>query len=272
MDDDHKHLLFVGGAPRSGTTLLQNMLDCHPEITGAPEFKHVVDVMGLRKKMHSSIWFGQLDDWCSYDEVDEAILAFLESFLSRMREKCTTRYLSEKTPTNVLVFTQLLKLFPSCLCIHVVRDPRAVVSSLLEVGKRARAQGKAAPAFIKGFPEAVHYTKKCLDKGIYAEKREPQRVLRVTYEDLVTRTKEETRRVCDFLDLEWHPAMLRPSSKKHPNERAMTCERNSIWYDTASFNRDPEAQSLQKWATLLTAEEQEEIVRAFAEHREFIAF
>lgn len=48
-------LIFVTGPPRSGTTLVQNMLDSHPRIVGAPEFRHIHHLVGVRNRLHDDI-------------------------------------------------------------------------------------------------------------------------------------------------------------------------------------------------------------------------
>lgn len=45
-----ERLIFTGGAARSGTTLVQNILDSHPDIVGGPEFLHLEDLMAFKKK------------------------------------------------------------------------------------------------------------------------------------------------------------------------------------------------------------------------------
>jgi hypothetical protein len=150
-----ERLIFVGGAPRSGTTLVQNMLDCHEEIYGGPEFLHIPDIVRVRSKLHASIARKWIDLICSYEQVDKMTAAWIEDFLLPLADAQRARFFSEKTPENVLVFPQLIELFPKARFIFVVRDPRAIVSSLLEVGARARAKALKPPFFTKNLAAAI---------------------------------------------------------------------------------------------------------------------
>ena len=64
-------LIFVGGSPRSGTTLVQRILDCHPEIYGGPEFDFVPSIVDLFQTMRKSIGSGRIDAF-----LDDASVTF----------------------------------------------------------------------------------------------------------------------------------------------------------------------------------------------------
>lgn len=226
-----ERLIFVGGPPRSGTTLVQNMLDCHGEIYGGPEFLHIPDIVRVRSRLHASISRKWIDLICSYEQVDKMTAAWIEGFLLPLADSQRTRFLSEKTPENVLVFPQLIELFPKARFMLVVRDPRAIVSSMLEVGAKARAKGLKPPFFTKNLSAAISYTRDCIERGFKAVEAAPERVYTVVYERLVREPKEETQAICDFLQIAWEPTMIRPASKKHAGEKAITIFSNEIWYD-----------------------------------------
>src|SRR5262245_2335183 len=76
-----ERLIFVGGPPRSGTTLVQNMLDCHGEIYGGPEFLHIPDIVQVRTLLHRSIAHKSIDLFCSYEQVDKMTAAWIEGLL-----------------------------------------------------------------------------------------------------------------------------------------------------------------------------------------------
>ena len=242
---------------------MQNMLDSHPDIVGGPEFLHLPDIMELRGKLLASVQIGWIDEFCSASEVDRHIRCLVESLLLPLadRHKCTL--LSEKTPFNVLVFSDLLQLFPSARCIHVVRDPRAIVSSMLQVGKRARVKGWQTQSFTTDIAAAIDQAQTCLDRGFEAERTTPDRVLTVVYERLVNDPQTEAKRICDLLCLPWSEQMLRPADQKHLGEKAVTKRSAEVWYDMETYYRNPDAREIEKWRSLLSSRQQAAINMAF---------
>ncbi len=93
----------------------------------------------------------------------------------------------------------------------------------------------------------------------------PDRVLTVLYERVVTDPEGESRRMCDFLELEWCRDMLFPGQKKHLGEKAIV---NDIWYDADSYYRNPETREIEKWRKELSPTQQVIISRHFTGHEE----
>ncbi|NLX05311.1 MAG: sulfotransferase [Phycisphaerae bacterium] len=260
-DFSGQRLIFVGGVPRSGTTLLQNMLDCHPEILGGPEFLYVPDIIQLRDRIRSAIDNRYIHHFCCREDLDRLVCDFIRRLLLPLADRNGCRLLSEKTPPNVLVFPQLLELFPDARLIHVIRDPRAVIASMLQVGRRSRKVGWSLHPYAYSVAAGIEYTRRCFDAGFAAAGAASQRVLTVSYERLVSDPEAETRRVCRFLELEWSDRMLSPGQFSHLGEEAIT---NEVFYDRESYERDPEIGQIDKWKSQLTAVEQLRIASAFA--------
>ncbi len=131
-----RRLIFIGGSPRSGTTLVQNMLDSHPLILGGPEFLHLPNVINLRRTIHSSISREWIDIICTRDDVDRYIISSIKKLFLPLADKYQCEFYSEKTPENILVFSELIELFPEAYFIQVIRDPRGIVSSMQQVKKQ----------------------------------------------------------------------------------------------------------------------------------------
>ncbi len=260
--------IFVGGAPRSGTTLVQNMLDSHPDIFGGPEFIHIPDVIRLRKDLHGSITRGWIDLFCSHADVDHHICSLIENLLLPLANKHEGKLLSEKTPGNVLVFSELIDLFPGARFIHVVRDPRAIIASMLQVGKRAKGQDMKTAVFTNTLDAAMNYTQKCLTAGFAASQSAPNNILTIMYEQLVTKPERETKKICDFLSIAWSDRMMRPGSFQHLGEKAITLNSGQVWYNRQMYNRNPENHHIHKWKTQLTSRQQTTITQSFTDNNE----
>ena len=151
IDNDGHRLIFIGGSPRSGTTLLQNMLDSHPLILGGPEFLHLPDIIELRRKLHYSIGREWISLFCTRDDVDRYLISVISKLFLSLSGKYHCEFYSEKTPENILVFSELIELFPEAHFIQVIRDPRAILSSMRQVKKRAIEKGIKQPDFVSKY-------------------------------------------------------------------------------------------------------------------------
>jgi len=267
MQNDKTRLVFIGGAPRSGTTLLQNMLDSHPDIVGGPEFLHLPDIVSLRKKLHASVSRKWIDLFCSHDDVDTNIRQLINNFLLPFAHKHHAKILSEKTPENVLVFSELTELLPEALFIQVIRDPRAIVASLMQVAQKARKKGLKPAPFTNNLETAIAYVNKCFKAGFQAEQRASDRVLTITYENLVQSPIDESKKICVFLGIDWNESMSTPASKKHLGEHAITVNSNELWHNAQSYNSNPNTNSLDKWEKTLTPIQQYLITSAFQKNK-----
>jgi hypothetical protein len=156
-----------------------------------------------------------------------------------------------------------VELFPSSRFIHVVRDPRATVASLLSVGQRAREKGEKPAPFAADTQGAIHHVKRCLDSGFRASRATPDKVLTIIYEELVREPEAQAREVCKFLGVDWDADMLRPGEKKHLGEAAITVNSKEVWYDNKTYYSNPNTSSLDKWRTMLSASQQIAVCRTF---------
>src|SRR5436190_19524223 len=115
--------IFVMGCWRSGTTFLARSLGQHPSIAHFPNETAV-----LRG------FFRWLEDGVEASTEEKAAIGrrFVSGWLDSYRRTTGKPRVLEKTPPNVLVMNWLLACFPDARFLHIVRDPRAVVSSMQE--------------------------------------------------------------------------------------------------------------------------------------------
>lgn len=179
-------LIFVGGCPRSGTTLVQRILDCHPEIYGGPEFIFVSRIVDLFKDIRETIRLGgSIDAILDEEDLIHAFRRLLADLLLPKLQAEEVSYLSEKTPDNVLAFAWLEECAPEAKKMMVVRDPRDVVSSMLEVGRRQRSRTGWALNCLRDPLAAVNYMNQHLKAGLALAESSPN-CLVIYYEDVVS--------------------------------------------------------------------------------------
>jgi hypothetical protein len=137
-----KQLFFVGGAPRSGTTWMQSLLDSHPDVScrgegllwknmAVPlekliaERRQAIEAKNARVFKHAPGYPLPTADDQEY-LLGTGILLALER---QSADKPACRAVGEKTPENIFFFPRLKQLFPKAKFIGIARDPRDVLTS-----------------------------------------------------------------------------------------------------------------------------------------------
>jgi Sulfotransferase family len=203
-------LFFVGGAPRSGTTWLQYLLDSHPEVSCRGEglfMKHLAEpleaMMTARRQVlaakNASV-FRHADGYQLPEPEDVEFLlgTAILTALERQSAGKACRAVGEKTPENVFFFAQLKRLFPAAKFIGISRDPRDVLSSAWHFFPRPPAKDEIAAktAFISSALAS-------LDNGarttLALAEQFPSDCMNVTYERMSAATAPVAAQLFRFL-------------------------------------------------------------------------
>jgi hypothetical protein len=149
-----RQIFFVGGAPRSGTTWLQLLLDQHPEICckGEGLFQRELatpleQLVAARRKAlaeKNDELFQQSGGFPLPDRQDTLHLFATGVMLGLERQCAGVSYhaVGEKTPENVFLFPVLKLCFPRAKFIGIVRDPRDTLASAWHLFQQKAAAGK----------------------------------------------------------------------------------------------------------------------------------
>ncbi len=195
--------IFIIGCPRSGTTLVRNMLDSHPNICCGPEM-HLISKISDFDQDIMEIWERLKIYKVAVEEKNKRLREIFEIFPETyMNSKKKERW-AEKTPNNFYYLDFIDKLFPNCQFIHIIRDGRDVVSSF-----KRRWGHRAIYIGIKEWNKTIDLTFK------YRKKIKKERYLEIRYEDLVNKPKIETKKITDFLNEKWSNSMLEHHKFKH---------------------------------------------------------
>lgn len=258
-----KKTIFIVGCPRSGTTLLQQMLDAHPDVAIAPETHFMRLFWGSRDRYgnlaEAKNYQRLIEDIVSLPEfsemeldaqdfttsawnTDRSYAATFQLLLEKFAQKRQVAIVGEKTPNHVLYMPEIQAMFPKACFIHIVRDPRSVVNSWRSV--------PWSTGSIVGDAEMWRYY-------VSAIQRKPPRgdnkVFTLSYEQLVVEPEKSLQSLCDFMHLDFQPVML---DYHYANSKLVNVTREP-WKENSV--KPVNQRSLTKWQTDLAAQEVVEI-------------
>lgn len=195
--------VFIVGFPRSGTTLLETVLDAHPGLACMDERAYLQDLIE------------QIQSWgLRYPEdLGRLSPAQCASLRATYRDRVARHVdwsggvrLVDKNPLNLLKLPLLRRLYPQAPILLALRHPADVVLSNY-------LQNFGSPVFValcatlqstaRGYVEAMDFW--CDQHAILGGY-----VLESRYEDLVGDLPQQARKILDFLQLPWHDAVLAP--------------------------------------------------------------
>ncbi|CAG2063964.1 unnamed protein product, partial [Timema podura] len=129
--DRYMPLIFIGGVPRSGTTLMRAMLDAHPEVRCGQETRVIPRILQMRTHwLRSQKESMRLEEaGLSKEVLDSAIAAFCLEVIARHGDPAPR--LCNKDPLTLKSAVYLSELFPQGKFIFMVRDGRATVHSII---------------------------------------------------------------------------------------------------------------------------------------------
>ena len=198
--------LLIVGLPRSGTTLLEQVLSCHPEIAAGKEFSFWRDTMRARRTP------GLLSSKDA-EQVAEGYIRLLRS------EDAKAARIIDKAPLNFLALGMVHRVFPKARIIHcrrhAVDNCISLYTTLFSGTPPEYSHSKEdLVTFYRGYQSLMDYWREVLPAECLTE---------LAYEDLVLRTEETVKRLLEFIGLAWDEACL------HPENNPRTVHTPSSW-------------------------------------------
>ncbi len=202
------NLVFIVGCPRSGTTWLQRLLATHPQIKTGQESR-LFEYLGSQLRLWQQDLASAKSDgrggtgmagYLNTGEFSAIQKNYLAALLAPMlKDLAPGQIFLEKTPGHALFIPEIVQLLPAAKIIHLRRDPRDVVASLLAAGK---GWGKAwAPRRAKNAARLwCEHTGQAQAAG---KSLPPSQFLEVSYEALVENPAAGLVEITRFLNLAW---------------------------------------------------------------------
>jgi tetratricopeptide (TPR) repeat protein len=202
-----KNLALLGGHPRSGTTLLEQVLDAHPGVVSAEETEnlHIFSFTPLLRQYSPLKRVLEIMNACSNKDLVEGRENYWESMERCLQEPVGSRLLVDKNPSLTPLAPEFFRFFPETRFLIMIRDPRDVILSCFMMPS-------FPPNAISGNFLTLEDTTAEVGSfmSLWAEISESfeGNVCEVRYEEMVEDLEGNARKVLDFLDLEWSESVM----------------------------------------------------------------
>jgi tetratricopeptide (TPR) repeat protein len=217
--------VFIIGMPRSGTTLVEQIICSHPQVFGAGELMHMHKLFtAIPDQLKTKQRFPEVAA-----EIDETMtLQLAEDYLGYLRslDDSATR-ITDKMPFNFRMLGAIAMVFPKARFIHTRRNPLDVCLS----------------CYFARFRDALDFSYNLLDVGHYYREYERLmaywksvldiQLMEVQYEELVANQEEISRQMIKFCGLEWDDRCLSFHEKERPVLTASNWQVRQPMYSTS---------------------------------------
>ena len=200
-----KKPIFILGMPRSGTSLIEQILSSHNDVYGAGELETITRLTSPIVRNFSNGDIKLL--------AEEAIIFIrqeYEEMLSRI--KTTKLNITDKLPLNFQFIGFIIAAFPDAKIVHLKRDARATCWSNYK-----HFFTSSDNAYSHNLDDLVAYYKLYREMMDFWHKLYPDKIYDLCYENLTTDQEKETRKLLEYCNLEWDENCL----NFHENKRAV---------------------------------------------------
>jgi len=204
-----KSPIFIVGMPRSGTSLLEQILATNPGIYGAGELGNLNDIVSEKTHASEDQFFTQ-----EIIHLSEKDLAFIgNEYCKKIWELSPeSNFIVDKMPANFFYLGLIYLAIPNAKIIHAMRDPMdscfscysRLFNETMDFAYNQESLGKYYVRYMK----LMNHWRNVLPKDF---------ILDLPYEDLVADIEGQSKRILDFVGVPWDPSCL----EFYKNERVV---------------------------------------------------
>ena len=189
--------IFIVGMPRSGTTLVEQIISSHSDVMGAGELPFV-------EQFGASVV-------TDFSEINtDSLLKFRELYVTKLQHiSAGSPIVTDKMPLNFRYIGLLAVAFPEAKIVHVKRNPAALCWANYKQYFVSEALG-----YCYELEDVLNYYELYINLMAFWQESFSNRIYDVDYDLLTINQEDETRKLIQYLDLSWDEKCLSPQENK----------------------------------------------------------
>ena len=208
--------IFILGMPRSGTSLIEQIISNHSEVQGAGE----LDLLPVSVKK---------SDWLNSNDLEKISEKIRDEYLDKISFISKKKYITDKLPGNFKRIGFILNAFPNSKIVHLQRNPMAICWSNYKSNFNSVGMG-----FTLNQEYTAEYYLLYRDLMKFWNERYSDKIININYENFVENFEEEVKKLFAKLNLSWEKQLYDFHKNERPVETASFLQVRSKIYKKSS--------------------------------------
>ena len=216
LNKNEKKIIFILGMPRTGTSLVEQIISSHTEVFGAGEIFLLSNYFqNFFKKKYNE------------NETKKIFCEFKENYLNILNKMTESKIVTDKAPLNFRWIGLIKLIFPKSIIIHCSRDPLESSWSIF------KNEFEAGIFFSNNLKDISDYYKLYKNLMKYWNEKLKNQIFEVKYENLINNPERQIKELINFCELQWQDNCLEfYKNKKSIKTVSFTQARKPIYKDS----------------------------------------
>ena len=220
ISQNKRKVIFVFGLPRSGTTLVENIISSHDKVSGLGEINYLNKFFNLNFIKNDQLNIDFINDFLLHD-----LQKYYFDFVKIFDDK--TEFITDKS-LNIYWYLGFINIFfPNAKFIHCQRNPKdnclSIFKNLFEDGQGWKYNENELVEYYKLYEKIMTFWNEKLN----------QKILNIKYEDLVRDKNNNIRKIINFCGLDWNEKCLNHHENNMPIKTLSLNQANKPIYKTS---------------------------------------
>ena len=227
---ENEKVIFILGLPRSGTSLVEQIITSHSQVFGAGELPIMSNIVKKNFIKDEKQIIHDLNEILKEEQIIDKLRTEYLNYLNFFKYK--EKYITDKAPLNFRWIGFIKILFPNAKIIHCKRDAKnnclSMYKNLFEGGLNFTYDQEDLVKYYNSYCDLINFWKQQYSDSIFD----------ISYEKLISNKEEEIKKLIKFCDLNWEENCLSFHKNKTPIKTMSTAQARNPIYKTSMNSFD----------------------------------